>query len=311
MIKEKNPNFKGLWAKYSKYEIIENNNEFYIKPTKKSESQIYDVFDKEKEILVDFLMLGKKAYDYKDKNDVNCILMSKEKSFQTEILNFVNKYGMLGILTLGLKNNNILSAGKAIIQQSNEVTELTPNDYIKPYFVSNKDIQKIDFNNGITPDVLNVYGSKNPVNESYIDFSKNEDFKLVFSNEYSEKVSEILLLAKSLYHIFYLVEKAGWTEDEAQKIAYESFAKDFVPTNLSFEFSFMEEKRFLNWDFNSLFQAIELIFAFNETNDRKELKMCKHCSKPFIAKNIKADYDTISCRNVENVYRNRAKKKNA
>ena len=59
----------------------------------------------------------------------------------------------------------------------------------------------------------------------------------------------------------------------------------------------------------SLFQAIELILAFNETNERKEVKMCKHCLKPFIAKNLKSDYDTASCRNVANVYRNRAKNK--
>ena len=47
MIKEKNPNFKGLWAKYSKYEIIENNNEFYIKPTKKSVVTGIEMFRKQ------------------------------------------------------------------------------------------------------------------------------------------------------------------------------------------------------------------------------------------------------------------------
>ena len=75
-------------------------------------------------------------------------------------------------------------------------------------------------------------------------------------------------------------------------------------------FEFEENKTLLAWDFNSLLQAIELIFAFNQTNDRKEVKMCKHCNKPFIAKNLNAEYDTASCRNMANVYRNRAKNKN-
>lgn len=35
MIKEKNPNYKGLWAKYKKYEILKINNEYYIRPDKK------------------------------------------------------------------------------------------------------------------------------------------------------------------------------------------------------------------------------------------------------------------------------------
>ena len=34
MIKEKNPNFKGLWAKYTNYEILKINDEFYIRPKK-------------------------------------------------------------------------------------------------------------------------------------------------------------------------------------------------------------------------------------------------------------------------------------
>lgn len=308
MIKEKNPNFKGLWAKYEKYKIFEFNNEFYIKPLENSKSSIYNIFDVSNQICVDFLMLGKKAYDYKDKSDVNCILMSKQKEYQSAVIDFVGKYGLLGILTLRLKNNNIISTGKAIIQESDLTQEILPNDYIKPYFIGNKVINKIDFNNGINLDIINLYGINNPIGEND-DFEKTEDYKLIFSSEYTEKISEILLLAKNLYNIFYLVEKSSWTEDSTQKITYEAFAKDFCPTNLSFEFSFSQEKRFLNWNFNSLFQAIELIFSLSETNDRKEIKMCKHCSKPFIAKNIKADYDTISCRNVANVYKNRAKKK--
>ena len=46
-----------------------------------------------------------------------------------------------------------------------------------------------------------------------------------------------------------------------------------------------------------------------ESTERKEVKMCKHCFKPFIAKNLNSDYDTASCRNVANVYRSRAKNK--
>ena len=73
MIKEKNPNFKGLWVKYSDYEIVKVNNEFYIKPTKKAEHSSYDVFDYEKEILVDFLYIGREVNNYEFGNsDIQC-----------------------------------------------------------------------------------------------------------------------------------------------------------------------------------------------------------------------------------------------
>lgn len=74
-------------------------------------------------------------------------------------------------------------------------------------------------------------------------------------------------------------------------------------------FNLNDAKVALNWQLSSLKQAMEVLLGFNESNDRKELKMCKHCEKPFIVKNLKAEYDTISCRNIANVYKNREKNK--
>lgn len=116
-------------------------------------------------------------------------------------------------------------------------------------------------------------------------------------------------MSRALYRIFNSVENNNWTENEDKKAIYQKYANMFNPNNVAFSFNFENDKTYLNWNFNSLFQAIELILAFNETNERKEVKMCKHCLKPFIAKNLKSDYDTASCRNVANVYRNRAKNK--
>ena len=43
----------------------------------------------------------------------------------------------------------------------------------------------------------------------------------------------------------------------------------------------------------SLSEIIETILLLNETSGRTEVKLCKHCGKPFVAKNIKAEYDYI------------------
>ena len=41
----------------------------------------------------------------------------------------------------------------------------------------------------------------------------------------------------------------------------------------------------------------------------RKLKICKYCKKPFIAKNAKSEYDSIKCKNKENVYKFRSKNK--
>ena len=52
----------------------------------------------------------------------------------------------------------------------------------------------------------------------------------------------------------------------------------------------------------SLSEIIENILLLNETSGRTEVKLCKHCGKPFIAKNIKSEYDTIQCGNLETLH---------
>ncbi|MEE0791202.1 MAG: hypothetical protein U0M05_07950 [Clostridia bacterium] len=187
---------------------------------------------------------------------------------------------------------------------------MSASTYIKPYFIGNEDIQRIDFDHGVNEDILRyVYGSDNPNGDLLNNFDKGEDFSIVFSKCYTEKLANILVMARALYRVFNSVENCTWTENEDKKAIYRKYANMFNPNNVAFNFDFANEKTFLNWNFNSLFQAIELILAFNETNERKEVKMCKHCFKPFIAKNLNSDYDTASCRNVANVYRSRAKNK--
>ena len=70
------------------------------------------------------------------------------------------------------------------------------------------------------------------------------------------------------------------------------------------------DKTTLRWNFNSLKQAIEVLLGLNITNEKKSVKICKRCYKPFLAKNPSADYCSTTCRNVANVYKSRARNKN-
>lgn len=63
------------------------------------------------------------------------------------------------------------------------------------------------------------------------------------------------------------------------------------------------------WKFFSLASIIETMLLLNETNGRNEVKLCKYCGTPFIASNIKAEYDTPQCCNKANIYKSRNKNK--
>ena len=57
----------------------------------------------------------------------------------------------------------------------------------------------------------------------------------------------------------------------------------------------------------SLKEYIEEDFKLFAIQEKKYLKLCKHCGKAFTAPNPKTEYDTFSCKNQENVYKSRAK----
>ena len=57
----------------------------------------------------------------------------------------------------------------------------------------------------------------------------------------------------------------------------------------------------------SLKEYIDEDFKLFAIQEKKYLKLCKHCGKAFTASNPKTEYDTFSCKNQENVYKCRAK----
>ena len=57
----------------------------------------------------------------------------------------------------------------------------------------------------------------------------------------------------------------------------------------------------------SLKEYIDENFKLYAIQEKKYLKLCKHCGKAFIANNPKTVYDTFSCKNQENVYNSRAR----
>ena len=86
-------------------------------------------------------------------------------------------------------------------------------------------IQRIDFDHGLNPDILKyVYGNNNPNGDLLHNFDKGEDFNIVFSKCYTEKIANILVMSRALYRIFNSVENNNWTENEDKKAIYQKYA---------------------------------------------------------------------------------------
>ena len=300
MKKDNEGNFRTFWFRYDGYEIKEIDEKHYITPKENSKIIMYDPFDLADDILVDILMIGRCV----EKNDI-------EES-NKKIMEFVEKYGLLGELTYLPLNTDIVKQNKVYLPSGNLVSEketLPTDEYIE-LFLKCKKKQKGVMKKNARGEILDlsVENEMNPL--ALID--RPAEYAVVFSRAYSECLVWIMHYARTLYLTFEAIENYSKAQDAYTKQIYDTRIKEFNPSKIACKILMgknKEDKPVLEWNFNSLKLAINTMFALNETTERRTVKMCKHCSKPFASQNLKAEYCSPQCRNQANVYKSRARNK--
>jgi hypothetical protein len=69
------------------------------------------------------------------------------------------------------------------------------------------------------------------------------------------------------------------------------------------------DKPTIVWDFHSLMLGVQMMFSFMLTDQDKPIRICKHCSRVFVASRASAVFCSPQCKNKHNVYKSRAKNK--
>ena len=70
------------------------------------------------------------------------------------------------------------------------------------------------------------------------------------------------------------------------------------------------DKPTIVWDFHSLLLGIQMMFSFMLTDSDNPIRLCRHCTKAFVASRPSAVFCSPQCKNKHNVYKSRAKNKN-
>ena len=300
MKKNNEGKFKTFWFRYDSYEMKEIEEKHYITPKENSKVVMYDPFDFSDDILVDILNVGR----FVEKNDIENAIKN--------IMKFVEKYGLLGELTYLPLNTDIVKQSKVYLPAGNLVSnrETLPADEYIELFLKCKKKQKVVIKKNAKGEILelSVENEMNPL--AIID--RPAEYAVVFSRAYSECLVWIMHYARTLYLIFEAIENYSKAQDAYTRQRYDTRIKEFNPSKIACKILMgenKEDKPVIEWNFNSLKLAIDTMFALNETSERKTVKMCKHCGKPFSSENLKAEYCSPQCRNQANVYKSRAKNK--
>lgn len=291
MDNKKNKKFSTWWGKYNDYEYKTLEDETYIVPVKNAKQEIYDPFDYVDKILVELLTIGR------------LVGVKETEIANKKILEFVKKYGLLGLMTYFPLNSNILQQDNVFLNKTNDIVKkevISTEEYVKEFLKCDDEqeiqLQKLDKHGyAIITSKINVFS-----------FSDKFEDRVLFSSGYSEKLSWIIHYAQQLYNLFFSIEQYCLEKTVEEKKIATIFSDNLKPYNISCQIV-IEEKPQLQWNFNSLRLALDTMFSFEMTAEKKKLKMCKHCWKPFYSENVKAEYCSPKCRNQANVYKSRAK----
>lgn len=308
MIREEKIEFTTKWCKYSKYNIKKKDDKFYILPDKNAIPNTYDPFEFKNEILRDLLIIGKtslddEAYKFGD-SKLTTTVQSKKENFQKLVLDFVSNYGLLGNFRYLPKDYNFMDNENIPVVLGYENTT-TAKEFESRYFGFDS---KINWTRAMK---LNDF-SRNAGLDDY--FKQTEGDRLddiIFSRNYAETVSEIIDFAVGIFYKKLLV--CAFLYDDVSDDIREDYENSITAHKLektSISYGIENGQVKFKWNFMSLSAIIETMLLLNETSGRTEVKLCKHCKTPFIAENIKAEYDTPQCRNKENINKSRNRKNN-
>lgn len=254
------------YVRYSEYEIRKSKQgKSVVIPARTAQLETYDSIENAEEILTALLNTGRSMKE-----------ATPEKAEEL-ILNFVNRYGLLGAIAELPLNKDFYN---------HELVFIDDNLFTAGGVMATEDFEGLFFEKG-KPKV-----KKNFTLDTYL-ASKN----------YSEPITWIAEYIHELYEILLLSEKYK-TEPESVSI----LLNDSLKTNIRYRLTVTDRIQ-MQYEFYSLIGVLNFTMANLLSADGSPLKICKHCQKAFISQNKRAEFCSERCRNQFNVYKSRAKAK--
>lgn len=290
-------NFASEWIRYSSYEYKENESgELYIVPADEATFELFNPFDVADIIVVDILQIGEYALSG-DKDE------SKETNLKYMILEFCEKYGLLGLAYSSVYNRNIVDEDKVLMVEKNYITKesiLDATEYINKFlpFIKDEDLYFRKFKRGVdvkkSEDSPKFFGKRPLI------------LDVIFSKFYAERYNWILSFAKDIARHFRQMLVYSSSSNHLTD-AVTIISGGFNPQKIGFSITYLDKAN-IAWEFDSLKTTIETIYAFAITGENSHLNKCKYCGKIFIPSRAKSQYCSPSCRNCANVNKSRQRK---
>ena len=290
----------STWVRYSDYELKKDKNDIlYVVPAKDAVPELYNPIKDAEQLVIDAINIG-----------TMCIGKEAAKRIEMAVMDFVKKYGLLGIMT-AIPTTPSFMDYEAVYLTKNPLLDdesMETFGYIQYFFPFEK--PEISKNGKNT-----MWTSGDDVSSMAIALTMSNEpiaVNLSFQKIYAERYDWIIRLFKDWAFIFitsFLYYNDKDTLTDKQKSLYQKSIAIYDGIAPTYRISLKEDKPTLIWDFYSLATMIRVMFSFMLTDDKTPLRLCKHCQKAFVAPRTNAIFCSIPCKNKYSVYKTRKKNK--
>ena len=287
------------WVRYSEYEWKEAaDGTLYLTPAEKAQPSIYDPLSEYQNIVLDAINIGRMKGGKKS-----------QKEIQKAIRQFALKYGLLGLMTALPTTPNFMDYEAVYLPKNHFIREESMDtvEYLKLFFPFDE------------PDLI-----KNGVNSMWTVHNDRTMIALVmamgdspmavnmsFQREYAERYDwmkqQFIDWSFTYLNSFLYYEDYDTLNDDTRRFMQQSMAAfgGIAPT---YHIALLDKPTIV-WDFHSLLLGVQMMFSFMLTDSENPIRLCKHCTKSFVASRPSAVFCSPQCKNKYNVYKSRSKDK--
>jgi hypothetical protein len=292
------------WAKYSEYEYRQGKDKtLYIIPAPKAEPVVYDPLKNAETMVIDALNVGRLAMK---KGNI-------ESKLKQAVLDFVNKYGLLGFMTALPTTPDFMDYESVYLPKNHfiKAETMTTQDYVALYYP----FDKPDFYKDEYTAEWHVRGNAREDRKmmalamafSHEPMAMNMCLQPIYAEPYEWLVQQFQDWAFMLMSCYLYYEDYDKVDEDTREL-YRNGVSAFGGIAPTYRISLYRDKPRIVWEFHSLLRGIQMMFSFALTDEARPLRLCKHCTMAFAAGHPNAEFCDPKCKNQYNVYKSRGKK---
>jgi len=272
------------WIRYSDYEWKEKDGILYLLPTLGAMPKPYDPMKEAETLVLAAMDIG-----------LMCFLKKPDVEIQAAIIEFVRKYGLLGIMTALPTTAKFVEYEKVYLPKNALIREETmeTTDYLDLFFP----FTKPDFTKRGMESVWNETDrTMIPIIMAYGEYPQSA--VMSFMRNYGERYDWLKSIFRDwaftfMTSVLYYADKDSLDEDSL--MLYQKGMEAFDGNAPTYHIE-LRDKPVLVWDFHSLMLDIKMLFSLMLTDEARPLRMCKNCQKAFIAERANMVFCSSACR---------------